>query len=77
MDMENRPFLSAPKPIEVLKSGYCRVCGQKAVEPTIIIQIERRWLYIALALAIYVLLDIADGGHLDGSIMRGLVSFLF
>jgi hypothetical protein len=74
--METRSFLGSPKPIEILKSGHCRVCGQKAVEPTVIIQIERRWLIVALVLALYVLIDIADSGHLDGSIAHWALSFL-
>ena len=75
--MEPQPFLGPRRPIEVIKAGVCRVCGHKAVEPVITIRIERRWLIVALCLALYVLLDIAHSGHLDGSIARLAVSFLF
>ncbi len=36
-----------------------------------------RWLLVALGLALYVLLDIADSGHLDGGIARHALSFIF
>jgi hypothetical protein len=74
--MKAYSFLGSDKPVEILKAGYCRVCGHKAVEPTVIIRVDRRWLLIALALVLYVLFDIAHSGHVDGSIARLVLSFL-
>jgi hypothetical protein len=75
--METRWLLGSSDPIEITQAGFCRVCGHKAVEPIITIGIDRRWLLVALGLALYVLLDIADSGHLCGSIARHALSFIF
>jgi hypothetical protein len=75
--MKTRWLLGSSDPIEIARAGFCRVCGHKAVEPIITIRIDRRWLLIALGLALYVLLDIADSGHLDGSLARLALSFIF
>ena len=61
---------------EVTNAGYRRVGRQKAIEPTVIIRIDRRWLLIALGLVLYVLRDIAHNGSLDGSIARLVLSFM-
>jgi hypothetical protein len=76
MPMTTRWLLGSTEPIEIAEGGFCRVCGHKAVEPVITIRIDRRWLVVALILALYVLLDIADSGHLDGSLARLALSFL-
>ncbi len=75
--MKTRWLLGSSDPIEITRAGFCRVCGHKAVEPIITIRIDRRWLLVALGLALYVLFDIADSGHLDGSIARHALSFVF
>jgi hypothetical protein len=75
--MKTRWLLGSTDPIEIGKAGFCRVCGHKAVGPSITIRIDRRWLLVTLCLALYVLLDIADSGHLDGSIARHALSFIF
>lgn len=75
--MKMRWLLGPAEPIEIDKAGFCRVCGHKAVEPIITIRIDRRWLVVALCLALYVLLDIADSGHLDGSVAHLALSFIF
>ena len=69
-------FLGSSQPVDIRKTGYCRVCGHKAIEPSVIIRIDRRWLLIALGLALYVLLDIAHDGRFDGSIARLALSFI-
>ena len=74
--MKTHSFLGSPTPIEVMKAGHCRVCGHKAIEPTVIIRIDRRWLVIALCLVLYVLFDIAHNGHLDGSVAHVVLSFV-
>jgi hypothetical protein len=76
ISIETSSFLGSHKPIEVIREGYCRVCGQKAVEPATVIRIDRRWLLIALALVLYVLFDVAENGRIDGSIARWLISLL-
>ena len=48
----------------------------QSLASNITIRIDRRWLLVALGLALYVLLDIADSGHLDGSIARHALSFI-
>jgi hypothetical protein len=74
--MKTHSFLGSSTPIEVMKAGHCRVCGHKAIEPTVIVRIDRRWLVIALCLVLYVLFDIAHNGSLDGSVARLALAFV-
>jgi hypothetical protein len=55
------------------QAGLCRVCGHRAIEPypvRVTVRLPLGYLVAIALLLIYILIDVAQDGRLDGSLAR-------